>query len=91
MPPAAGRKDAAATALARQKIETARLEMEIDGELQADAALLPELGKLKAPSSLVAGQANVLIFPDLNAGNIAVKLVQYLSGAETYGQLLLGL
>ena len=84
-------KIAAATALARQKIEEARLEMEIDGELQADAALLPELGKRKAPSSLVAGQANVLIFPDLNAGNIAVKLVQYLAGAETYGQILLGL
>lgn len=84
-------KIAAATALARQKIDEGRLEMEIDGELQADAALLPELGRRKAPSSLVAGQANVLIFPDLNAGNIAVKLVQYLSGAETYGQLLLGL
>jgi phosphate acetyltransferase len=84
-------KIAAATALARQKIEAARLEMEIDGELQADAAILPELGKTKAPSSLVAGQANVLVFPDLNAGNIAVKLVQYLAGAETYGQILLGL
>jgi phosphate acetyltransferase len=84
-------KIAAATALARQKIEEQRLEIEIDGELQADAALLPELGRRKAPSSLVAGQANVLIFPDLNAGNIAVKLVQYLAGAETYGQLLLGL
>ena len=84
-------KIAAATALARQKIEEQRLEMEIDGELQADAALLPELGRRKAPQSLVAGQANVLIFPDLNAGNIGVKLVQYLAGAETYGQILLGL
>jgi phosphate acetyltransferase len=84
-------KIAAAAALARQKAEDQHLEMEIDGELQADAALLPELGKRKAPTSLVAGQANVLIFPDLNAGNISVKLVQYLSGAETYGQILLGL
>jgi phosphate acetyltransferase len=84
-------KIAAATALARQKIDEQRLEMEIDGELQADAALLPELGRRKAPQSLVAGQANVLIFPDLNAGNIGVKLVQYLAGAETYGQILLGL
>jgi phosphate acetyltransferase len=84
-------KIAAATALARKKIEDQRLEMEIDGELQADAALLPELGRRKAPQSLVAGQANVLIFPDLNAGNIGVKLVQYLAGAETYGQILLGL
>lgn len=84
-------KIAAATALARRKIEDQRLEIEIDGELQADAALLPELGRRKAPTSLVAGQANVLIFPDLNAGNIGVKLVQYLAGAETYGQLLMGL
>jgi phosphate acetyltransferase len=84
-------KIAAATALARQKAEDQMLEMEIDGELQADAALLPDLGKRKAPTSLVAGQANVLIFPDLNSGNIALKLVQYLAGAETYGQILLGL
>jgi phosphate acetyltransferase len=65
--------------------------MEIDGEMQADTALLPELGAKKAPQSLVAGRANVLIFPDLASSNIAVKLVQYLAGAETYGQLLLGL
>lgn len=84
-------KIAAATALARQKIETSRLEMEIDGELQADAALLADLAERKAPQSLVAGRANVLIFPDLNSGNIGVKLVQYLAGAETYGQMLLGL
>ncbi len=81
----------AATALARQRIDEQRLEMEIDGELQADAAILPDLAGLKAPTSLVAGRANVLIFPDLNAGNIAAKLVQYLAGAETYGQILLGL
>jgi phosphate acetyltransferase len=84
-------KIAAAAALARQKAEAQLMEMEIDGELQADAALLPELGRRKAPTSLVAGQANVLVFPDLNAGNIAVKLVQHLAGAETYGQILLGL
>ncbi len=84
-------KIAAATALARQRIDAQRLEMEIDGEMQVDAALLPDLAERKAPQSLVAGMANVLIFPDLNAGNIAVKLVQYLSGAETYGQILLGL
>lgn len=84
-------KIAAAAALAKQRAEDQMIEMEIDGELQADAALLPELGKRKAPTSLVAGQANVLVFPDLNAGNIAVKLVQYLAGAETYGQILLGL
>jgi phosphate acetyltransferase len=84
-------KIAAATALARKHIDDERLEMEIDGEMQVDAALLPDLAERKAPQSLVAGRANVLVFPDLNAGNIAVKLVQYLAGAETYGQILLGL
>ncbi|MEI6713727.1 MAG: phosphate acyltransferase [Verrucomicrobiota bacterium] len=84
-------KVAAATALARQRVAQRGLEMEIDGELQADTAILPELGAKKAPQSLVAGRANVLIFPDLASSNIAVKLVQYLAGAETYGQLLIGL
>lgn len=84
-------KIAAATALARQRADTEKIEMEIDGELQADTALLPELAEKKAPTSLVAGKANVLIFPDLNAGNIGVKLVQYLAGADAYGQILLGL
>jgi phosphate acetyltransferase len=84
-------KVAAATALARQRAGQRGIEMEIDGEMQADTALLPELGAKKAPQSLVAGRANVLIFPDLASSNIAVKLVQYLAGAETYGQLLLGL
>jgi phosphate acetyltransferase len=82
---------AAATALARQRASQRGFEMEIDGEMQADTALLPELGAKKAPQSLVAGRANVLVFPDLASSNIAVKLVQYLAGAETYGQLLLGL
>jgi phosphate acetyltransferase len=67
------------------------MEMEIDGEMQVDAALLPDLAERKAAGSLVAGRANVLIFPDLNAGNIGLKLVQYLAGAESYGQILLGL
>lgn len=84
-------KIAAATALARKKAEDQLIELEIDGEMQVDAALLPDLAERKAPTSLVAGRANVLIFPDLNSGNIAAKLVQYLAGAETYGQILLGL
>lgn len=84
-------KIAAATALAKQKVEVEKLEMEIDGELQADTALLEDLANLKAPTSRVAGRANVLVFPDLNSGNIAAKLVQYLAGAETYGQIMLGL
>ena len=84
-------KVAAAAALARKKAEDQMIEMEIDGEMQVDAAILPDLAERKAPSSLVAGRANVLIFPDLNSGNIAAKLVQYLAGSETYGQILLGL
>lgn len=84
-------KVAAAAALARQAVTEQGLEMEIDGELQADAALVPEIGRRKAPHSAVAGRANVLIFPDLNSGNIASKLVGLLGGARTYGQILTGL
>lgn len=87
----AAEKIVAATALAKQKIDTEKLGMEIDGELQADTALLPDLAAKKAPTSRVAGRANVFIFPDLNSGNIAAKLVQHLAGAEVYGQILLGL
>jgi phosphate acetyltransferase len=86
----AAEKMAAATALARSQAEKEKLEIEIDGEMQADAALLSNLAERKTPTSTVAGRANVLIFPDLNAGNIAAKLVQYLAGAETYGEILLG-
>lgn len=84
-------KMAAAAALAKHKAEALDLNMEIDGELQADAAISPEIGPKKAPSSQVAGRANVLVFPDLNSGNIASKLVHYLAGGNSYGQLLLGL
>ncbi len=84
-------KIAAATALAKKIASEQFLDMAIDGELQADAALLPELAAKKVPSSEVAGKANVLIFPDLNSGNIASKLVQYLAKPKVYGQLLTGL
>ncbi|MEQ1859446.1 MAG: phosphate acyltransferase [Chthoniobacteraceae bacterium] len=88
---ASPQKIAAATALARQRAQKSGMEMEIDGELQADTALLSDLAEKKAPTSLVAGKANVLVFPDLNSGNIGAKLVQYLAGADAYGQILLGL
>jgi len=75
-----------ATELARKKAP----EIEIDGELQADAALVPRVAKIKCPQSKIAGRANVLIFPDLDSANIAYKLTQYQAKARAYGPLLQG-
>ena len=81
----------AATDLARQKAHELRIPMEIDGELQLDAALDTVVAKNKKIESPVAGQANVLIFPDLHASNIASKFIDYLTRARNYGPILTGL
>ncbi len=77
----------AATAIAKEL----RPDILLDGELQADAAMVPSVGASKAPGSNVAGQANVLVFPDLDAGNIGYKLVQRLAKAEAYGPITQGI
>lgn len=76
-----------ATALAQSMAP----QYEIDGELQADAAIVPEIGERKAPGSKVAGHANTLIFPSVETGNIAYKLVQRIAGIETVGPVLQGM
>jgi phosphate acetyltransferase len=88
--PSIGRVQAA-TALAQRKADAKGLEADFDGELQVDAALVPDIAMRKLPDSQVAGRANVLIFPDLNSGNISSKLVRHIARATAYGQILIGL
>jgi phosphate acetyltransferase len=76
-----------ATRLAKEKAP----HLNIDGELQLDAAVVDHVGQSKAPGSQVAGKANVLIFPDLNSGNIGYKLAQRLAKAEAYGPVTQGI
>jgi len=76
-----------ATRIAREK----KPDLLIDGELQADAAIIPSIGERKAPGSKIAGKANVLVFPDLQSANISYKLVQRLSGAEAIGPVSHGM
>lgn len=80
----------AATEIAQQKAKLIELPMDIDGEMQVDAALDARTAEIKKVDSSVAGKANVLIFPDLNSANISSKMVQLLAGCPSYGQILTG-
>ena len=76
---------------ATARVQAEHPELKVDGELQFDAAVAPEVGQLKAPGSKVAGYANTFIFPDINAGNIGYKIAQRLGGYAAYGPILQGL
>ena len=80
-----------ATALTKERVKAENLDIIVEGEMQADAALVPSVAKSKAPQSAIAGDANILVFPDLNAGNICYKITERIAGAAAYGPILQGL
>jgi len=90
MHPSAAKIQAAA-ALAEKKAAERKILADFDGELQVDTAIVPDIANRKLPDSKLGGNANVLIFPDLNAGNIASTLLRHITKANAYGQILLGL
>ena len=80
-----------ATELTRKRFDEIKLDAIVDGEVQADAAIIPNVAAAKNPKGTIKGDANVLIFPDLQAGNICYKLTERLAGATAYGPILQGL